>query len=228
MLALAALVASCSASSGSGGALVASSSSSSGPTAEGSSGTDGVAACEAIRTGPWTAVPSSADLVDLARTAKLPRIPVADIPAPVVTMDDDFTTIESYLAPSNVPDKAARAQVMADAGYRGGTDVTYLQDPQEHGAKVQRFRDAAGALAYLRAHLTNVCPRAVTTVELPDHAGLVYRDPVDAVRAIFVLGDSEVDLLVCGCIPGDQVAIATAWYQRLAHELGSGPAKEIR
>ena len=168
---------------------------------------------------------TDANLVDLARTASLPRIPVADIPPPTLfAAPEGAATPEAYFSPST-PHRVERIAQAKAAGFVESTDVDYLVPPYQHGVRVVRLRDAAGAVSFARAHLGNLCSEPMADLAgLPGSNGIVYRSVDNGlVIAEFVLGDSEVMLFICECVPGDRIAIATAWYERIVAELATGP-----
>ncbi|CAN5543536.1 hypothetical protein BH10ACT1_BH10ACT1_18120 [soil metagenome] len=186
--------------------------------------------CAERQSGTWDVRPTDADLVELARTASLPRIPLADAPPPTHNRAPvNAASPEEYFSPST-PNREARIAQAEEAGFVESTDVNYLVPPDQHGVRVQKLRDAEGAVAFARAHLGNLCTDPMEDLAaLPGNNGLVYRSSAfgDSVVAEFVLGDSEVMLFICDCVPGDRIAIATAWYQRIVDELESGPVSPV-
>lgn len=159
--------------------------------------------CTGIDPGTWDVRPATKDLGAAVASGDIPRF---DGKPGTEGKPDDlqvFRTADDFLDQSNVADKPGRRAVMEHEGFHGGVEARF-DDPVVHEVQVLRFRDTAGAVRYVRAHLPALC-ETLTEVHPLRGGGVGYVDGNGVPGALFILGDAEVRLNLCGC--GDDLPL---------------------
>ncbi|MGN6693809.1 MAG: hypothetical protein ACTHN0_06490 [Aquihabitans sp.] len=183
--------------------------------------------CEDLDPLAWTASPTDADLPFQIGAGEAPGLGGSTSGPPDSAAV--YKTADEFLAQSNVPDPAARKQVMDAAGYAGGIEADWTQDPSY---KVQSltFADPAGAAAYVEARLPSMCGQGGTqggVTILDDGDGITWTDPLGATHGEFIFGGSQVSLTSCGGCDPVSLDQMQAWHDAFVEAYATGPAAPI-
>ena len=182
--------------------------------------------CSEVDPTSWTAFQTDADLVSIVGAGEAPHPLEAGATTGPPTIATLYPMAEDFLAQSNVPDPAARLEVMEAAGFSAGIETEYAG---ERPSKIQvlDFRDSAAVADYLVARIPNICAQggARTVTVLADGDGISWVDPLGATHGEFILGSKQVSLILCEC--GDARALATmqtwhdAWIEGYSSQTSS-------
>jgi hypothetical protein len=164
----------------------------------------------------------TADPIDLASRNQLAALPVSGLPARTITSSRLLRTPEDYLAYALLADRAARLAALHRDGFEEGIDVNYASGPDRYGAIVMRFASAASALDYLRVHVAAICGNSWEVVPISGLVGVAYLRSDGLAKAVFVAGDTEIQLDVCTCVETqDRVGLAARWATAVLEQLGT-------
>ncbi|HET7488186.1 MAG TPA: hypothetical protein VFJ85_09670 [Acidimicrobiales bacterium] len=186
----------------------------------GAPATDFVGSCRHLLDGVATAAPLAADPVALVTSDRLAPIPGAA--ARSVFMTRPLARPEDYLAESTVEHPDVRLAALRRDGFQNGVMVDFNIGSQAASAYVLRFAGPAEAVDYMRVHVDDVCPIALSADRLDGLPGISYLRDDHAARAIFVAGNTEVNLELCPCFDAETAATVRGWAAAVAAQLASG------
>lgn len=175
--------------------------------------------------GPAAVASQDVDLASDALRGTFPRAPLAAAqaarPQVLATM---ATPAQFVQATPALRDPAGRMRVLKDAGFRRAVDIAYPFAQGEVLVTVVQLKSAA-AVQYRDAHLADACATSGLMQRVPGVAsGVSYlrgsvQNPMT--RVVFVVGDSEIALTVCGCTGiRDPRALAEKWARLVVEAAG--------
>lgn len=154
--------------------------------------------------GPAAVASQDVDFASDALRGTFPRVPLAAAraakPQVLATM---ATPAQFVQATPALRDPAGRMRALKDAGFRRAVDIAYPFAQGEVLVTVVQLKSAAAAVQYRDAHLADACATSGLMQRVPGVAsGVSYlrgsvQNPMT--RVVFVVGDSEIALTVCGC-----------------------------
>lgn len=168
---------------------------------------------------------ATANPLDLAGTGRLapPPLPVPQRPE-VLGIRRHATAEEYVTANPGVIEPEERIAGLRLAGFTGAVTGGLRQGRGTSSFFILRFASPEGAAAYHRLHLGRVCSEAVeprVVSGLP--GGVAYLRPEGRdtpAKVSFVVGDTEVNLAVCGCMPvEDTLALIENWGRAVLAQL---------
>ncbi len=180
--------------------------------------------CPPVTTNGSQAPRLEPDPIGLATTNQLAELPVAGLAPRSIDGVIDYPTPESYLSTGQVGDAEARYAAMNRDGFRGGTNVAYSSGPDSYGVIILQFADAKAAADYLAVHLRYLCSSAAVVRQLDGVTGVSYLRTDNLAKAVFVVGDTEVQVDICSCVEvRDRLALAGRWAVDIQAQLASRP-----
>jgi hypothetical protein len=146
-------------------------------------------------------------------------------PAPAVPgWSARYATVEEFLdGHPNIVDPAGRRDAMQRNGFVGAVDLDLNRGADLYNVLVVRFASPEQAIDYFGAHMASVCATVEDVRAVPGPQGAVaYWQSTpqlgEFAKAVFVAGDTEVNLALCYCsyrgsddIIGDWVRVV--WQQ---------------
>lgn len=153
--------------------------------------------CTAQAEGPWTNRTTDADLFASLRAGAMP--PFLDATDGITFEVREYPTVDDYDDPSTIQDPAGLRAAWAAAGYQEGVDWRHGDGGDVVSFSLIRFRDDGGARAALSALLADYCSKAYESKILDDRSGMTVVRQTGAVRTMFVVDDTLVSVMSCGC-----------------------------
>jgi len=163
--------------------------------------------------------------LDFAGTGRLapPPLPVPERPE-VLGIRRHATPEEYVTGNPGVIEPEERMAGLRLAGFTGAVTGGQRQGRGTSSFFILRFASPEGAAAYHRLHLGRVCSEAVDPRVVSDlPGGVAYLRPEGGdtpAKVSFVVGDTEVNLAVCGCMAvEDTLALIENWGRAVLAQL---------